>query len=169
MAKSDGMSWAEIETHLEKYAKRVLSAAAGKIRDDLYKEAETAIADFYASYNPIYYRRHYYNFEKNSFRKYYSNKHGSIIYGGVELTPQLLDDIYQEKNTQEVFDTVFEGFHGPASMFYTPKTFSVIPPRMIPSPRQRLLNMRKRIMDSPEKYIEFGKKVARQENSLLKK
>lgn len=168
MAKSSGMSWSEIETHLEKYAKRVLSAAAGKIRDDLYKEAETAIADFYASYDPIYYRRHYYNFEKNSFRKYYSNKHNSIVYGGVELTPQSLDAIYQD-GVQEVFDTVFEGFHGPASMFYTPKTFSVIPPRMIPSPRQRLLNMRKRIIDSPEKYIEFGKKVARQENSLLKK
>ena len=168
MAKSSGMSWAEIETHLEKYAKRVLSAAAGKIRDDLYKEAETAIADFYASYDPIYYRRHYYNFEKNNFKKYYSNKHNSLVYRRVELTPQSLDAIYQD-GVQEVFDTVFEGFHGPAGMFYTPKTFSVIPPRMIPSPRQRLLNMRKRIMDSPEKYIEFGKKVARQENSLLKK
>lgn len=168
MAETEGMSWSEIENMATKYAHRVCSATAGKIRDDLFKEAKSAILAFYQSYNPNYYHRHYYNFEKNSFRKYYSNKHNTIFYGGVELTPQNLDSVYQD-NTQEVFDTVFEGFHGPAGMFYTPKTFSLIPPRMIPSPRQRLLNKQEEIMKKKGNYIAYGKRIARRENSMFVK
>ena len=162
MAKSDGMSWAQIENQLEKYAKRACSAAAGKARDDLFEEAQAAIADFYASYDPNYYHRHYWNFEKRSFRKYYSNKHSTVFYGGIELTPQNMQDVYQD-NTQEVFDTVFSGFHGPAGMFETPKTFKLIPPRMVPSPLQRLLDKRRYILDHQKQYIAYGKKVAKRD------
>lgn len=162
MAKTEGMSWSEIETQLKKYANRTASAAAGKVRDDLYKEAQNVIAMFYSHYNPDYYKRHYWNFEDNSFRKYYSNKHSSIFYGGIELTPQLMKDVYQD-NTQEVFDTVFAGFHGPAGMFVAPKTFSLIPPRMKPSPMQRLLDKRKKMIEKKDNYIAYGKKVAKRE------
>lgn len=168
MAETEGMSWSEIEKIATKYANRVCSAAAGKIRDDLFKEAKSAILAFYQSYNPNYYHRHYKNFENNSFRKYYNNKHNSVFYGGVELTPQNLDDVYQDKK-EEVFDTVFAGFHGPAGMFYTPKTFSLIPPRMIPSPRQLLLDKQKKILKQKGSYIAYGKKVAGRENSLFAK
>lgn len=162
MARTEGMSWSDIESWAKKYACKIASAAAGKVRDDLFKEAQNVIAIFYNHYHPDYYKRHYWNFEKNSFRKYYSNKHSSIFYGGIELTPQLMKDVYQD-DTQEVFDTVYAGFHGVAGMFYNPKTFSVIPPRMIPSPKQRLLDKQKEIRDKKDKYIAYGRKVAKTE------
>lgn len=181
MAETEGMSWSEIEELATKYAHRVCSAAAGKIRDDLFKETKSAIAAFYDSYRPkdgepLYYHRHYYNFLKypgkydrneKAYRKYYDNKHNDIYYGGVELTPELMDSVYGSRKhptpNQEVVDTVFAGFHGPAGMFYTPKTFHTIPPRMKNFPRQRLLNLKKKIIDKPDKYIAYGKKVAERE------
>lgn len=162
MAETKGTSWSEIEERLTKHANRACSAAAGKARDDLFKEAQTAIAAFYASYDPDYYHRHYWNFEKRSFKKYYSNKHNVVFYGGVELTPQNMQSIYQD-SVQEVFDTVFAGFHGPAGMFVSPKTFSTIPPRMTPSPMQRLLKRREMILKNKSKYIAYGKKVAKRD------
>ena len=80
---------------LKTYSTTVCVSLATQVRDVMYDEAKTAIALFYASYDPIYYNRRYYNFENNSFKKYYSNPHGSIVRGGVELTPNNLDDIYR--------------------------------------------------------------------------
>jgi hypothetical protein len=157
-------TWKKIEKQIEKYARRTCSAAAGKVRDELYKTAQTVISDFYNHYDPKYYRRHYWNFEENSFTKYYDDHGGkSVIYGGIKLTPQSLKNIYEEKNTQEVFDSVFAGFHGVASMFYTPKKFSTIPPRMIPSPRQLLLDKQREIIENQDEYIAYGKSVASRE------
>lgn len=184
MARTEGMSWSDIEDYAEKYAKRVLSAAGGKIRDDLFKVAKSAISYFYnVSYpEPIYYHRYEKNFIKypgdlnkneKAFRKYFENPHGNIIHAGVELTPGLMDSVYGSRRhptpTQEVVDTVFAGFHGPASMFYEPKTFSTIPPRMFPSPRQQLLDKKQEIIKHKSKYISYGKKVARRENPLFSK
>ena len=165
MAETKGMSWSEIEKRLDKYAKRACSAAAGKARDDLFKEAQNAIVDFYRHYTPDHYKRHYWNFKKNSFRKYYSNKHSSIFYGGVEFTPWLMSAIYRDP-VQEVFDTVYAGFHGVAGMFENPKSFSLIPPRMWPSPMQRLLDKKEEIQANKDIYIAYGKKVAKREVSL---
>lgn len=160
-------TWTDIEKKLYKHARRACSAAAGKVRDELFEEATNAILDFYAHYAPEYYKRHYWNFKENSFIKYYSDHGGdSVIYGGIELTPQSLESIYQD-STQEVFDTVFAGFHGVAGMFYTPKSFSIIPPRMIPSPRQRLLNKQKAILKKKKYYQSYGRKVASREYPIF--
>lgn len=176
-------SWSNIEQELKKFARRTCTAAAGKARDDLYKEARTAILAFYKHYpHPKYYHRHEWNFkakedhgEGNSFRKFYDDRH-KVVYGGVELTPELLAPVYEAcrrnetaSGVQEVFDTVFAGFHGPAGMFYTPQTFSNIPPRMTPSPRQMLLNKRDEIVKNQKKYIAFGKKVAQKEYPIIGK
>lgn len=173
MAETKGSSsWSDIEKRLVKHARRACSAAAGKARDDMYKEAKAVIAAFYKHYGPkngepLYYRRHYWNFEQNSFKKYYDDHVGlndSVIkiFGGIELTPQSLEPVYRD-STREVFDTVFAGFHGPAGMFYSPKTFSRIPPRMVPSPMDRLKKKRDEIIKHQNKYISFGKNVAKRE------
>ena len=186
MAETKGMSLADIEEYAEQYSKRVLSAAGAKIRDEMFKVAKTAIVQFYKSYpkngEPLYYHRYYKNFmaypgdiKKNekAFRKIYDNKHGNIVYAGIELTPSLMDPVYGSRKrptpTQEVVDTVFAGFHGPAGMFYEPKTFSTIPPRMVPSPRQQLLDKRQEIIDHQGKYLSYGKRVAKRENPLFVK
>lgn len=182
MAETKGMSLSDIEKFAEQYSKRVLSAAGAKIRDDLFKVAKAAIVAFYKHYDPLFYRRYEKNFlafpgdikrNEKAFRKLYDNKHGNIVYAGVELTPGLMDSVYGSRKkrtpTQEVVDTVFAGFHGPAGMFYEPKSFSTIPPRMWPSPMQQLLDKRDDIISKKSKYIAYGKKVAKRENPLFAK
>ena len=151
MAKKT-VSWNDVEKELRQYCKKVLSNVAGQVRDELTLEAQYAIEDFYNDYNPLYYHRHYWNFYNNSFKKYYSNAHGIIFRGGVELTPQEMSDIYQD-STNEVFDSVYAGFHGVSSMFVSPKSFSVTP-RMSPSPMERILDKRDYIIKNVDKYVQ---------------
>lgn len=151
-------SWADVEKEARRYVGKVLSSAAGKIRDDLTQEAFDSIAYFYTSWSPKYYHRHYYNFMEQSFEKYYSNPHGTIYRGGVKLTPESMDDIYQDP-TQEVFDAVYHGFHGVSSMFVDPRTFSVTPV-MEPSPLERILARRDYIAEHIDEYIDYGRKKA---------
>lgn len=164
--KQKEKSWSDIERETRQYVGKILSSAAGKIRDDLTEEAFNSIVYFYTSYSPKYYNRHYYNFMENSFEKYYSNPHNKIYRGGVRLTPKKLDDIYQD-STIEVFDTVYAGLHGPASAITfgysyiseNPHEFSPTP-RMTPSPIERILARRDYIVDHIDDYIEFGKAKA---------
>ena len=124
-----------LKDYLERYAKEVGHLTAADIRDELTDTAFYAIVRFYEDYSPTSYKRHYYNFLEKSFRKYYSNAHGTIYRGGVELTPQLMDNIYQSSSgysdsqiTEQVFDTVYAGFHGVASTQIYPGSA----PRKIP-------------------------------------
>lgn len=149
--KKQNTTWKQIEKELKQYTNQILANTAGQIRDELTEETLCSIEDFYNDYTPLYYKRHYYNFYNNSFTKYYSNAHGTIFRGGVQLTPELLDDIYQD-STEEVFDSVFAGFHGVSSMFFNPKSFSVTP-RMTPSPMERILNKRSYIIDNINDYV----------------
>lgn len=156
--KVNNAFWADVKKDLKKYSSKVLSSAAGKVRDDLTEEAFNAIAYFYSSWTPTYYHRHYFNFMERSFEKYYSNPHGTRYSGGVKLTPKKMSDIYQDP-TQEVFDSVYAGFHGVSSMFTNPDTFSVTPV-MSPSPMERILSKREQIRKNTKEYIEYGKKQA---------
>lgn len=162
-------TWFEIEKQLYKHVRRACSAGAAKVRDELYEEAKTAILDFYVHYEPKYYKRYEWNFKKNSFKKSYSDHGGnSVIYGGIELTPQFLKDLYDDP-VQEVFETVFSGYHGIAGRYHVPSGISLIPPRMIPSPKQRLLDKKKKILKNQKHYIAYAKKVAARECPLFVK
>lgn len=146
----------KLEEKAKKYVQNICRITAGTIRDELTKETASAIAAFYADYTPKYYRRHFYNFQNNSFRKYYSNKHGSVYYGGVKLTPSRMADIYQNP-TEEVFDFVYHGFHGVSSGFVSPKTFSVTPV-MKPSPLELIYKKKDYIVNNIDKYIKNAQK-----------
>lgn len=162
MAKSK-IDISGLEDYIKKKVQEIGRITAGKIRDDLTEEAKIAIQAFYDDYSPKYYHRHYYNFKKNSFKKYYANPHNKIYYGGVELTPEALDDLYQD-NTEQVFDSVYAGFHGVASMigegYYsigqTPQKFALVPRRMSPSPMQRLLDKRDYIEKNIQDYLDYA-------------
>lgn len=154
MAKKQNITWEDVRKDLTKYMQNVLSGTAAKIRDDLTEEAFNSIKFFYASYTPSYYKRHYYNFLNKSFKKYYANPHNVIYRGGVQLTPEEMDDIYQDP-TYEVFDSVYAGFHGVSSMFYAPYSFSVTPV-MEPSPMQRILDRRDYIVSHIDDYVLAG-------------
>lgn len=141
----------EIEKMINDYGKKVCSKMAGLIRDELTETAQNAIAAFYNDYDPKYYSRHYTNFQKRSFRKYYSNPHNKIFTGGVELTPGLLEEYYQE-DADVVFDSVYAGFHGPMGYDVNPSKKQILPHRMQPSPMDMILDKREEILDNVDYY-----------------
>lgn len=117
---------------LKKYLKEICVGCATYCRDELTSVAEQAINNFYADYSPLKYKRHYTNFRNNSFIKYYNNPHNQIIRGGVELTPDMVEDIYKGLTGSQVFDFVYAGYHGVSSAIHGN------PAPMNPSPREEI-------------------------------
>ncbi len=138
----------ELKNDLKTYATAVCVGLATRVRDVMYDEAKTAISIFYADYDPIYYHRHYDNFLQNSFKKYYSNPHNSIVRGGVELTPYNLDDIYRA-DAGYIFKLVYTGHHGNVGAF--PHDVYNIPP-VTEAPLQMLLDTRAAIISNIGNY-----------------
>ena len=141
----------ELVNDLKKFSGEVSKALAINSRELLFDTSKRAVEYFYNTYDPVSYKRHYYNFRENSFKKYYKNPHGSIYRGGVVLSHESMDDIYQD-STEEVFDMFWHGIHGVASGFVSPKSFSVIPPVTQPSPLEMVEMQRKDIVDNINDY-----------------
>lgn len=130
-------------------AESVIEELKGRARDackwaadELTKEAHDAIAEFYGGYSPIVYGRTH--GLDSSYKRYYSNKHGNIIYGGVELTDS--SSSYYSSITGQGVDNAFitslawfAGRHGFTEAF--PERFHIhnYPPVMSPSPHQRVI------------------------------
>ncbi len=163
MAKKNSIEidFGSLEADLRKYANNVCRNAASEIADELTKEARLGINQFYDDYSPIYYRRHFTNFFNNSFRRYYSNPHNTIFSGGVEYTPDAMNDIYQHP-IEEVFYSVIEvGSHGP-------ELYSIVP-AMNPSPMQIVIEKRDSIVKNIQTYINRSKIKSHQAGySILK-
>ena len=134
---------------LQKYSNSFIKGIAQKVKEELIQTAFNAIVRFYTSWSPKYYERHYYNFMDYSFKGYYKNPHNMIVRGGVELTPYRMRDIYEDP-TQEVFDLVYQGFHGMAGIT-NPNI-----PRMNPSPIQLLYLRRDNIVKNISIYEKYG-------------
>lgn len=139
---------------LKKYSEQVKVGMATAVRDDLTDEVIDSLGAFYSDYKPKYYKRHYYNFMDKSYRKYYYNPHGQIVRGGVELSYQFMDDIYEDE-TREVFDLVYHGFHGPQSVFGESPTGKIIPV-MKPSPLDYIYKKRDYIVENIQDYKDRG-------------
>lgn len=150
---------------LKQYSSTVCVSLAAQVRDEMYKEAQLAIEKFYDDYKPIFYKRHYYNFRKNSFLKYYKNPHNSIVRGGIELTPYELDDLYRA-DKEYVFNLVYLGYHGNVNML--PYSISNIPPTMTPNPFDMLLDKRDYLIDHIDDYKDIAiNKANKQAYSML--
>lgn len=154
MSKTDNIIHL-IEQDFELYKNSLGRNLAGQFRNELTLAATNAMGEFYGDYTPHKYKRHYYNFMEYAFRKYYSNPHNKIFRGGVELTPELLKDIYVE-SPDTVFEDVFMGgYHGPNE--YAPK-------QMKKSPLEMVYEKQKEIYKNPMPYIERAKEKAKKEN-----
>ena len=99
------------------YQNNVGKFAAQEVADKMTQTAYDAITQFYDSWQPEYYQRHYYNFLKKSFKSYYHNDGRGRFTGGVIISPEWMDDIYRasmrnDLGTEFVFDLVYEGHHG---------------------------------------------------------
>ena len=172
----------QLKKDLIKYGNNIAKNMALTIANELTEEARLAIEDFYNGYTPQYYVRHY-NF-RNSFKRYYKN-HGDHFTVGVELTKSNIPNVYSDP-VDEVFMRVYHGFHGYASVFdndihnvidkntnlptgVTVQHKGNIPPRMVPSPIERLLKKRKEIVSNIYTYQSNASQVAKNNNySYLK-
>lgn len=144
----------DLYNDLKQYGKNFCVGMATKVRDNLTLSTAVAIESFYEDYTPLYYKRHYYNFRENSFKKFYENKHGKIIRGGVELSPDAMDNIYKDPK-EEVFDMVYAGYHGVASGYNEPYTFTPVP-IMRPSPLELIEESRNNIVKNINIFEPYG-------------
>lgn len=149
---------------LKKYSSSVCISLATQVRDEMYKEAQFAIEEFYNDYEPLYYKRHYNNFRKNSFEKYYKNPHNSIVRGGIELTPYNMNDLYRA-DTEYVFNLVYLGFHGNVNMF--PHNIYNVPPTMNPSPLDILLDKRESLIKNINDYKDMAINKAKNQQYIF--
>lgn len=133
----------DLAKELENYSIEVAKNLAIKSREILYKSADSAIRSFYEHYSPIYYERHTpisYNIRK-SFKKYYKKMHEHHFSGGIEISPDWMDDIYRA-DKDYIFNLIYAGYHGniPMIPWEQEGTVPYIPPVMKPSPLELILN-----------------------------
>ena len=127
----------EIGVRAAVYAREELTTAAYEAFERFYCDYTPVPGGLYTSYkfkyykpsgNPIYYDRTY-NVLRNGIKKFYENKHGKIIRGGVQINPDWLEEVYDHNLSPKfVFDNIYElGLHGGSN--------KGIPP-MVPTPEQ---------------------------------
>ena len=85
--------------YLEKQAQKKASELAHEAQEKLTTHYMSLIDWFYADYQPVEYIREFNLY--NSYRKFYKNSHGSIYYGGVEVTPDNMRD-YDYNRSQPI-------------------------------------------------------------------
>ncbi len=101
-----------VKQDIRKYANNYMRHLATILGEEMVDATRDIIQEFYKDYDPVRYRRHYYNLENQSFRRYYSNRHGGRTHVcGVQFTPELMDDLYVA-DTDQVLSSVLDGFHG---------------------------------------------------------
>ena len=152
----------QLISDINKFKYNIGKNFAELVANELTKEAKNAIDDFYNQYDPedpsmhngrVYYYRHW-NFRK-SFRTYYKNRSPKFV-GGVELLQDELPDVYSGKNSspQSVFDRVYLGLHGIASL----QDLGI--PRLKPTPIRRILEKQKYIVENQDLYTNKAINIA---------
>ena len=139
----------KLRDDLKDYSNQFIRGVVEEVKNELTETAFNAITRFYTSWTPKSYNRHYFNFMNYSFKGYYKNPHNSIVRGGVELTPYRMRNIYEDP-TQEVFDLVYHGYHGMASIT-SPNV-----PVMSPSPIELIYLRRNNIVKNISMYDKYG-------------
>lgn len=139
MAKPDmtiTIDTSDIERDIQNFYDNLGYALGKETAEYLDEVAYRAIEKFYEDYpksgndisslaselaglrsEPMYYQRHYYNFEDKSHKPKYKNEGRHYFYGGVELNSDFMDELYTSWNggrfpASTVFNYVYNGYHG---------------------------------------------------------
>jgi len=150
-----------IKKDVKEYSKNVCKFASIEVREELAKTAYDTILQFYDDYEPVAYKRHYYNLEEKSFKKFYHNNHNTAFTGGIILSPEWMDDIYRA-DTELIFNLVYEGFHGLKSYVSPFRPAGSWGQIMNPSPMDIIEKKRDEIYKNPTSYINKAKIQAKQ-------
>lgn len=155
MPKQNQQLFNDIANEIKDYSNAIAKEMAIKAREDIFQSANEAITKFYNHYQPKFYNRHSspfisYNIRK-SIKKYYHAPHGNVFSGGIELSPESMDNIYKIR-TDYIFNLIMAGYHGNIPMLfgsrswgessYSPSFIANVPPIMEPSPLDIILNKR---------------------------
>jgi hypothetical protein len=150
-----------LANEIKHFSCEVAKSLAIMTRDKLYEDMDNIITKFYKHYpNPLYYKRHIVDGGiggnvKRSFKKYYMSSHETTYSGGISLSPEWMEDIYnnQRKNnrvsTDYIFNLIYAGYHGNIGML--PWEVSNIPPVMNPSPWELILRKRDNLVKNAQK------------------
>ena len=121
----------KLKEDLKNYAHLVCVGAASYVRDTLTQTAYEAFERYYCHYapvigsypctyknwtyepqgHPVEYVRTFNVLTSNVIKKFYENKHGKIIRGGVELIPSNMKENYNI-SAETVFANISAGYHG---------------------------------------------------------
>lgn len=149
---------------LDYYITYIKVESAKKVREDLTATTHDVLLAFYSDYpDPVSYRRtpDHKNILRGSFMKFYANPHNVIIRGGVELSPDKMNDLYRV-NKEYVFNEVYLGMHGNVPMLpqYNPATW-ITPSMMNPNPLERILDRRDWIVSHIVSFTNSAVNVAK--------
>lgn len=160
----------DLKDDLTTYIKNVSKFAATAIRDEMDASAYKAIEAFYAdkafdgTSEPFWYDRHYYNFRKKSYQKYYHSNERAYV-GGIKFTPANMDELYIHSTATPLaqhptwgadagfvfYKVMYEGWHGPISDGVRPMT---------PTPMEMIIQKRDEINKNIDKYFESAEAKA---------
>jgi len=121
----------DLKEDLNILARQIKVGMAGYVRDNLTKTTYAAFERFYCTYTPRngdinttydwkffipngvpYKYKRTYNILLNGIDKFYENKHGKIIYGGVRISPENMEEVYSVPAI-DIFNNIYEsGYHG---------------------------------------------------------
>lgn len=108
-----------VKNDVKKMSHVFSSALAHKISDEMAKEYQYVIDRFYGEYDPDFYKRHADRGMKpgliKTFKKHYSNKHGSVYYGGIDIISDKMYDDYHDSK-EAVLNSFLMGYHGREKM-----------------------------------------------------
>lgn len=100
----------ELREDIQKLGSNVAREIAIRAREELTQCYIDAIEFFYNSYDPEQYKR---TWElRNSYKKYYTNAHGNIFYGGVKITDDRMREDAHRIPNYKIIDLSIHGWHG---------------------------------------------------------
>lgn len=141
----------QLYNDLKNYTSVVIKDTAQTVKDELVFATRVAITMFYADYRPLYYSRHYFNFENYSYSPYYKNPHNTIIRGGVVISYEKMKDIYEQPLEYVFSNVMFGGIHG---------DYSLVHKKLQPSPVERIYKKRDEIISNINRYINNSQQKA---------
>lgn len=99
----------DLSKDIQQLGNNIAREIAIRAREELTKCYIDAIEMFYDAYDPKSYKRTWQL--RYSYKKYYTNAHGNIFYGGVKITDERMKETHQDPNYQ-VLDLSIHGWHG---------------------------------------------------------
>ena len=110
----------DLREDIKEFGNNIAREIAIRAREELTQCYIDAIELFYYLYTPEFYRRTWQL--RKSYKKYYTNAHGNIFYGGVKITDERMKETHEDPN-YEVLELAIHGWHGhPAQGIYTEPT-----------------------------------------------